>query len=281
MLQTKTLSSILLFSLLSGCNNKTDDTSKESLAICESKLEFTSKLLDANDDCENGGENEICSIQVPSLLSTTPSDRAYKTGWLDKADNTNKEDLSKYSTLFIGDSITEYWKYSSRGLESWNHYFGDFSYNMGVSGDRTQHLLWRFAYGNLNGATPELVVLMIGTNNIGAGNSIADTKQGIIKILQQIRRDLPLSNVLLLGILPRGQLKDDPIRKQITNINLELSQLNRFNKINYLDVGHYFLDENGNMIEEYSSDFLHPTIEGYRILAEALENSIYELRNTH
>jgi len=39
--------------------------------------------------------------------------------------------------------------------------------NAGVSGDRTEHLLWRLQHGHLAGASPKVAVLTIGTNDIG------------------------------------------------------------------------------------------------------------------
>ena len=37
--------------------------------------------------------------------------------------------------------------------------------NFGVGGDRTQHVLWRFEHGQLDGIKAKVAVVMIGTNN--------------------------------------------------------------------------------------------------------------------
>ena len=52
--------------------------------------------------------------------------------------------------IFIGDSITHSWE--NNGKEVWKKYYGHRNaVNMGFSGDRTQHVLWRLDNGNIDG----------------------------------------------------------------------------------------------------------------------------------
>ena len=76
----------------------------------------------------------------------------------------------------------------------------------GISGDRTQHLLWRVGNGELQFRhTPEVVVICIGTNNVGRdGDSAEDTFLGILAVVNEVLHRLPGAHVLLPGILPRG-----------------------------------------------------------------------------
>ena len=71
--------------------------------------------------------------------------------------------------LFIGDSITDAWRRPSPdGKAVWDANFAPLrAANFGISGDRTQHLLWRLQNGELDGIKPKAVVMMIGTNNTG------------------------------------------------------------------------------------------------------------------
>ena len=119
-------------------------------------------------------------------------------------------------TLFLGDSITE----SMRGSQ-----FGELYDELaarreafeatfplrearafGVAGDRTQHLLWRVRNGELAFRHPPgVVVVCVGTNNLGRDNdSAADTFLGIRAVVLEILHRLPGTRVLLTGILPRG-----------------------------------------------------------------------------
>jgi hypothetical protein len=50
--------------------------------------------------------------------------------------------------IFIGDSITQHWETTGRMV--WNKYYGDRNaLNLGIAGDRIQHVLWRLDNGSL------------------------------------------------------------------------------------------------------------------------------------
>jgi hypothetical protein len=56
--------------------------------------------------------------------------------------------------IFIGDSITQGWEGS--GKEVWSTYYAKRNaVNLGISGDRTQHVLWRLDHGNIDGLQPK------------------------------------------------------------------------------------------------------------------------------
>ena len=90
--------------------------------------------------------------------------------------------------LFLGDSITEGW---GRAPQVWAKYYEKFQpANFGIGGDATQHVLWRIDNGELDGISPKVVVLMLGTNNTGAndGPQIAAADK---KIVTAIRPSCP------------------------------------------------------------------------------------------
>ena len=55
---------------------------------------------------------------------------------------------------------------------------------LGIAGDQTQHLLWRLQHGEAAASwtqAPEmLTVLLIGTNNLGAGQRLAEAAAGVL-----------------------------------------------------------------------------------------------------
>ncbi len=103
--------------------------------------------------------------------------------------------------LFIGDSITHGWE--GGGKEVWQKYYEKrHAINLGIGGDRTEHVLWRLDHGNLDGLHPKLAVLMIGTNNSGS-NTSEEIADGVQAIVEKLRTKVPECKVLILDIFPR------------------------------------------------------------------------------
>lgn len=179
--------------------------------------------------------------------------------------------------LFLGDSITEGWDRTPEAKAIFEKYYGkDQPANFGIGGDRTQHVLWRIDNGELDGISPKVVVLMIGTNNIAY--SADHILAGDTKIVEEIHQKLPDTKVLLLGIFPRGpdpkDLKVAALREKIKTVNEGLAKLADGNKTVYLDIGDKFLDSDGVITKEIMKDALHPTPAGYKIWADAMQPTL-------
>lgn len=187
--------------------------------------------------------------------------------------------------LFLGDSITDNWRKANYGLAIWEKNFAPLrAANFGISGDRTQHVLWRMQNGELTGIKPRVVVLMIGTNNTGLEidkltprNSTPDIIAGITAIVQGLRTQLPEAKILLLAIFPRAEKPTDPVRLQIQEINQTIARLHDGKRIFFLDIGAKFLEPDGTMLKEIMHDFLHPSTKGYEIWAEAIKQPLADL----
>lgn len=178
--------------------------------------------------------------------------------------------------LFIGDSLTRCW--AREGREVWNAHFAPMrAANFGVSGDCTQHVLWRLQNGELDNINPKLVVLLIGTNNITAHDSPADIAQAVGAMIGEIHKRLPSARILLLGVLPRRELANHPDREIVRAVNKLLSQFQDGNTVTYLDIGDKFLQPDGSMNKEATKDFVHLTDKGYEIFAGAIQPTIQSL----
>ncbi|MBR3219777.1 MAG: hypothetical protein IKF77_07630, partial [Thermoguttaceae bacterium] len=78
--------------------------------------------------------------------------------------------------LMVGDSITHLWE--SVGRDVWERFYGSRKVmNFGVDGDRTGQTLWRIEHSPMDKISPKLVVMMIGTNNVGSSIIIDGQKK--------------------------------------------------------------------------------------------------------
>jgi lysophospholipase L1-like esterase len=187
-----------------------------------------------------------------------------------------KEAPGDYDIEFIGDSITQGWE--SRGTNVWQEFYGKRKViNFGVSGDRIQHVLWRFEHGQLDGIKAKAAVVMIGTNNSNKDdNTEADILEGITAIVQQIRARQPDTKILLLGIFPRGKTFS-PQRGKILQVNQALARLDDGSHLFYLDFGSQYIENDGSISKSIMPDALHPNEAGYRIWANATEPKLKQL----
>jgi len=178
--------------------------------------------------------------------------------------------------LFLGDSITDGWRGKS-GKATWDKNFEALkAANFGIGGDRTQHVLWRIQNGELDGITPKVAVLMIGTNNVGS-DSAEQIAEGITAIVKTIQEKSPSTKVLLLAVFPRAAKTDAAPRVKIGEINKIVSKLDNGKSVRYLDIGKRFLQEDGTLTKEIMPDLLHLSPRGYEIWAEAITPTLKEM----
>jgi lysophospholipase L1-like esterase len=170
--------------------------------------------------------------------------------------------------IFDGDSITEAW--NSRGLKVWQeHYAPLHAFNFALPGDRTEQVLWRLDHGQVDGISPRLVVLLIGTNNFWR-NTDEEIAEGVEAVVAEYRRRCPDAVILLQAILPRGKGPDYGLMPHIEKVNERLARLDDSEHIIFLDFGSRFLLSTGSVDPALMPDYLHPSPQGYDIWAEAL-----------
>ena len=175
--------------------------------------------------------------------------------------------------IFIGDSITAGWQ-GKNGKDVWANYYGSRkAMNAGIGGDRTQHVLWRLDNGNVDGISPKLAVVMIGTNNARANES-KDTAAGIKAIVDKLRAKAPQTKILLLAIFPRGETPTDPARLKNIAVNETIKGYADGEQVRYLDIGPKFLDDKGTLSREIMPDLLHLSQKGYEIWATSIEPEV-------
>ncbi|HEX3536918.1 MAG TPA: GDSL-type esterase/lipase family protein [Stellaceae bacterium] len=182
-----------------------------------------------------------------------------------------------HRVLFLGDSLVEHFEIGA-GAGLWREYLSPRGVlDAGVSGDRTEHLLWRLDNGTLDGPPPRAIVLLIGTNDLSYHRSPEDTADGIRAVLLKLREKLPQARILLLGLWPRSAAPESPFRTQIATVNRLIASCADNRAIRYGEIGGALLEADGRLAAEIAADHLHPSTAGYTRLAPRLAALIDKL----
>jgi beta-glucosidase len=205
--------------------------------------------------------------------SVTPVEKSRHTGFMSQIKAGNGD----FDFVLIGDSITDGWPRG--GKNSYARFAPWKPLDLGVSGERTEEVLWRLQNGELDGIHPKVIMLMIGTNNLGqCGDEKPEwVAAGIKKILETIRAKQPQAKILLLAIFPRGATAKDPVRLRVEETNKLLPTLADNKDVFFLDIGPKFLDANGNLPKQVMPDMLHPNDKGYELWIDAVAPKLEEL----
>lgn len=216
----------------------------------------------------------LCSQAAWGNTATTPVSKD-SPKWLQRHEEINR-DVGKgdVNLLWIGDSIVENWK--DRGRSTWDKYYAHRgAANLGIGGDRTEHLLWRMDHGNIDGVSPKLAIVMMGQNN-GGTNTAEEIAEGVTAIVTKLRTKLPETRILLLGIFFRGEHPNEE-QKRLTQVNETISHLADGKSVFYMNINSIFLLPDGSIPATLMPDFEHPSAEGHKLWAETIEPKVSEL----
>lgn len=206
---------------------------------------------------------------APPALSPAPRTEP----WWTQRHTAKLAEAGRASTelVLLGDSITQRWE--TDGAEAYATLTARFrTLNLGYSGDRTQHALWRIANGELDGLRPARLVLLIGTNNLPAGRSTPEEAlAGIDAVVAAVRAKLPDTRVLLLSVFPRGSGPADPVMTAVRSVNAGLFSLAARHGCEHRDLGALFTDlATGGVRVDLMPDRLHLNAQGYAVWARVL-----------
>ena len=233
----------------------------------------------------------------------------------------NTTALRSRPLILLGDSITESWSGTGMGIpkqraagshvlkEELSGSAGLDPIVLAISGDQTQHLLYRLQHGHMRAAQllrknkndmvydPDAIfVVMIGTNNLGAGELPGPTTLGILAVVRYILEQTVNAgcHVIIFEVLPRGDGKtwshlssNESFLPTIRTVNEGLRdgvhQLNdRYagSRIQLIDCGTAFLnpnhydngdgDDSSEVKKTLMPDLLHPNQEGHKVLAKCI-----------
>ena len=223
-----------------------------------------------------------------SIIPTPSAEYRSAAGWKEGTDwwvqheeiNQLLKAEKKLDIIFLGNSITQgiggnrpSVTYKA-GKPYFEKAFNEFHWVVaGISGDRTQHILWRLQNGNYASSHPKLLVLTIGVNNFNE-DSGEETADGIKLILDWLKVNMPETKVLLIGPLPTGlhpnssnRIKYDVVHTIIKNYASP--------QVSYLPLTQYFIKQDGELDTKYcSGDGIHLIEPGYELWAKLLKEAV-------
>jgi len=205
--------------------------------------------------------------------------------------------------VFVGDSITDFWLLGDdpwipgrmHGRRVWDESFGgavpqNLALNIGISGDRTEHLLFRIlpkeqgGLGQLDAPelAPQFFVLMVGINNSYAPEMpVADSVfEGVLAVMRSLHARKPGARIVLQSLLPTSEpARDDAVVKPV---NLRLAALAGSDEFaaftSWLDLYPAFVDAQGRQDPRLFVDGLHPSEAGYRVWRDKLVPALASAR---
>ena len=208
---------------------------------------------------------------------TNKTNEASKDMKVESWEETNKT-LEKRSIVFVGDSITEFFKV--------DEFFEDVTaINRGIVGDTTDELLARIKE-SVYDIQPSKAFLMIGTNDIVNGNRDPTyIVKNISKIIEGIKTNSPGTKIYLESVYPVYSMKDKKFdvymvgkrtNEVITEINDGLKVLAKSENVTYIDVYSHLIGDNNQIKIDYTYDGLHLDAPGYievvKVLTPYVEN---------
>ena len=206
--------------------------------------------------------------------ASRPAGRDNKAGWYGMHEK--HEAMAKRGTLeyiLCGDSIIAG---LSRYIGVWRKYFSPLNaLNLGIGGDRTQHVLWRAENLEISPSV-KYVVLHCGTNNIDR-DTASCIANGILSVAVTFQEKVIGLKVLVTGLLPRDPEKDSYRREKIEKVNKIVKRMCRtkFDDIFFMKQDDDWIQDNGRLDESlYFTDHLHLIEKGNEKFANSITKSL-------
>jgi len=176
--------------------------------------------------------------------------------------------------VFIGDSITDYWKLVD--------YFPGKPYiNRGIDGQTTPQMLVRFRQDVID-LHPKVLLVLAGTNDIAGvtGPARNEEIEANYTSMAELAR-LHHIHVVFASLLPSHNYTQEAKesfalrpRERILALNTWLKDYCSKNGLVYLNYFSALVDEQGKLRRDLSDDGLHPNAAGYKIMAPLAEKAI-------
>ena len=173
--------------------------------------------------------------------------------------------------VFLGNSITWGGKDWSKRLKHPN------IRNRGIGGDVTDGVLARI--DEITYFKPKAVFLLIGINDLWNNNSPNNPSaeyiaNNIIQIAQVINAETPKTKIYVQTVLP---IEKEQYKNSILKVNEIIKANEKENPYQIVDLYSIFVNENGLIRKELSTDGIHLNEKGYDAWVEFIKPIIYSI----
>ncbi|MEQ9356821.1 GDSL-type esterase/lipase family protein [Coleofasciculus chthonoplastes] len=162
-------------------------------------------------------------------------------------------------SILVGDSLSLW--FPTANLPS-----GQFWLNQGISGENSSQILERLSA--FSQTRPDTIYVMAGTNDLRQGVRDRVILDNTRQIIQRLRQNHPQAQIIVQSILPTRlpAIKSDRIR----NLNQHIAAIAQQEGAGYLNLHRLFVNNQGQMQRELTTDGIHLAKRGYAVWQEAL-----------
>lgn len=181
----------------------------------------------------------------------------------------NSEVTVKPLAVLMGDSITDGWLRQDPEFFKANNLAG-----RGISGQVTSHMLVRFRRDVID-LHPKYVVILAGINDIARNNgyiSLENTFANIVSMCELAKANK--IKPVLCTLVPSGYIRWRPAikdtKEQVAALNKMIKDYAKAHRYKVVDYATVLADKKGETRSDLSGDSVHPNMDGYKLMEEAL-----------
>ncbi|NEO28837.1 MAG: acylhydrolase, partial [Kamptonema sp. SIO4C4] len=160
--------------------------------------------------------------------------------------------------LLVGDSLSAWFPTEDLPKRA-------FWLNQSISGENTQQIRQRLSL--FAETRPQTIYVMAGINDLRQGVSEEAILENYRAIAQQLKQQHPQAKIVLQSLLPT---RDQTLNPRIRRLNQALAQIAETEKLLYLNLHAFFVDNNGHLHRDFTTDGIHLTADGYEVWQQAL-----------
>ncbi|MEB3291624.1 MAG: GDSL-type esterase/lipase family protein [Synechococcales bacterium] len=141
--------------------------------------------------------------------------------------------------------------------------------NQGISGDTTQGILQRLE--DFRQTRPEVIYVMAGVNDLKQGKTDRAILKNLQSIVTRLQKQHPRADIVLQSILPTRTAQIP--HERIERLNHWIAQLARSRNALYLNLYTDFVDWDGMIRSDLTTDGIHLNAQGYRLWQTGLQQA--------